>query len=70
MGTNKQLGLGSEDDAWVPTEVTGKQLENRYISLHAVSLLTSYLIMSKILENKRFSLYNAGINMKAMKTVC
>lgn len=29
MGTSKQLGLGSEDDAWSPTQVTGKQLESR-----------------------------------------
>ncbi|KAK7501483.1 hypothetical protein BaRGS_00007287, partial [Batillaria attramentaria] len=27
MGTSKQLGLGSEDDAWSPAQVTGKQLE-------------------------------------------
>ena len=29
MGTSKQLGNGSEDDAWVPTKMAGKQLENR-----------------------------------------
>ena len=27
MGSNLQLGSGSEDDQWVPNKVTGKQLE-------------------------------------------
>ena len=29
MGTSKQLGTGSEDDAWSPVQVAGKQLETR-----------------------------------------
>ncbi|XP_052774451.1 regulator of chromosome condensation-like [Mya arenaria] len=31
MGTSKQLGNGSEDDAWVPIKMAGKQLENRKV---------------------------------------
>ncbi|NXX96399.1 RCC1 protein, partial [Centropus bengalensis] len=31
MGTNYQLGTGEEDDVWSPTEMTGKQLENRTV---------------------------------------
>ncbi|KAK7100546.1 regulator of chromosome condensation-like isoform X2 [Littorina saxatilis] len=29
MGTSKQLGIGTEDDAWTPTQVSGKQFETR-----------------------------------------
>ncbi|XP_036300730.1 regulator of chromosome condensation isoform X3 [Pipistrellus kuhlii] len=31
MGTNYQLGTGQEEDAWIPVEMTGKQLENRLV---------------------------------------
>ena len=31
MGTNLQLGNGTEDDNWEPTLVTGKKIENRKI---------------------------------------
>ena len=31
MGTNLQLGNGTEDDIWEPTLVTGKKIENRKI---------------------------------------
>ena len=31
MGTNLQLGTGDEEDRWVPTIVTGKQLEGRKV---------------------------------------
>lgn len=29
MGTSKQLGNGDEDDAWIPTKMGGKQLNER-----------------------------------------
>lgn len=31
MGTNGQLGLGEEDDYWVPTQVKSKQLTDRKV---------------------------------------
>lgn len=31
MGTNGQLGLGEEDDFWVPTQVKSKQLTDRKV---------------------------------------
>ncbi|XP_052285251.1 regulator of chromosome condensation-like isoform X2 [Dreissena polymorpha] len=31
MGTSKQLGNGSEDDAWLPTKMDGKQLQDRKV---------------------------------------
>ncbi|KFV70718.1 Regulator of chromosome condensation, partial [Dryobates pubescens] len=31
MGTNYQLGTGEEEDVWSPVEMTGKQLENRWV---------------------------------------
>jgi regulator of chromosome condensation len=31
MGTNGQLGLGDEEDAWEPTRMIGKQLEHRRV---------------------------------------
>ncbi|XP_038567724.1 regulator of chromosome condensation [Micropterus salmoides] len=31
MGTNMQLGTGTEEDEWSPVKMTGKQLENRTV---------------------------------------
>lgn len=31
MGTNLQLTTGEEDDEWTPVQLTGKQLEQRYV---------------------------------------
>ncbi|XP_060077678.1 regulator of chromosome condensation-like [Ylistrum balloti] len=31
MGTSQQLGIGNDEDAWVPTKMGGKQLENRSV---------------------------------------
>ena len=31
FGTNDQLGLGHDKDAFVPTTIKGKQLENRLV---------------------------------------
>eukprot|EP00058_Branchiostoma_floridae_P007212 XP_002592700.1 hypothetical protein BRAFLDRAFT_118398 [Branchiostoma floridae] len=33
MGTNLQLGLSDDDDVWVPTKMSGKQLETRDVVL-------------------------------------
>ena len=47
MGSNLQLGSGSEDDQWVPSKVTGKQLEGRKVidasvgGQHSALLVTS-----------------------------
>ena len=47
MGSNLQLGSGSEDDQWVPNKVTGKQLEGRKVidvsvgGQHSALLVTS-----------------------------
>ena len=47
MGSNLQLGSGSEDDQWVPNKVTGKQLKGQKVidasvrGQHSVLLVTS-----------------------------
>ncbi|XP_019622751.1 PREDICTED: regulator of chromosome condensation-like [Branchiostoma belcheri] len=33
MGTNLQLGLSDDDDVWVPTKMSGKQLDSREVVL-------------------------------------